>query len=171
MASPWAVGGSNLTAAYSEGSGNVCPRTRISLISKMTLLHVGTSWTMGWVSLASIHWNGSENGHICFVCPFLCPSCDRNLLDRVRATFCCHIPMHCSHLSEQFLSHSFHSCGMWHHFSWRLLPDDLRQFGGLKFKDQNVQSNWTFWPITHWCGTTSQKEHRPELHYSRSITT
>jgi hypothetical protein len=42
MASPWAVCGSHLPATYSEGSRNFCPRTRMSLTSKRTLLHVGT---------------------------------------------------------------------------------------------------------------------------------
>jgi len=41
-----------------------------------------------------------KRSHPHFVCPHLCPSCDRNILARARATFYCHIPLHCSHTSE-----------------------------------------------------------------------
>jgi len=111
---------------------------------------------LGLTSQYPLQWLWKRS-HPLFVCPLLCPSCDRNILVCASATFYCHIPVHWSYLSKQVLSQNFHSRGMWHHISGWLLTDESRQCVGLNFIDQNVQSNWTFWPVTQWCGTTSQK--------------
>lgn len=109
--------------------------------------------------------------HPLFTCPLLCLSCDRNLSDRVGVTFCCHIPVLCSHVSEPNYIPRLP-------FVWDVTPHQWE-----------ISAQWletVSWSQIHRSKCPIQldiltnhpvmwhhipKEHRPERHHSRSLTT
>ena len=81
----------------------------------------------------------------------------QKFLHLARAAFCCHIPLHCSHLSEPNYIPRFPFLWDMTPHQWAIAARWLETVWWSALHRSKCPIHWIFWPITKWCGTTSLK--------------